>query len=94
MRILVIGAGGFIGSFITKELVKKHIVIPVYSKDGIDLTNQEQVTDLLTAAQVDIVINCVTYGGKDQINETDSTIVAKNLSMFYNFIQQFAAKSF
>jgi nucleoside-diphosphate-sugar epimerase len=85
MKILVVGAGGFIGSFITNELVKKHIVIPVYTKDGIDLTNQDQVTDLLTAAQVDIVINCVTYGGKDKINETDSTIVAKNLAMFYNF---------
>ena len=36
MKILIIGAGGFVGTYLTENLSKKHEVYPLY-KDTIDL---------------------------------------------------------
>jgi len=84
MRIIIIGAGGFIGSYLTKELTSEHQVLPIY-KDQVDLFDNETVKNLLTAVQADVVINCLTFGGKENLQNKDAYDVARNLSLFYNF---------
>lgn len=82
MKIIVIGAGGFIGSYLTNELTTAHQVLPIY-KDSIDLFDNETVKILLEKIEPDVIINCLTFGINDKQN--DATNVSKNLSMFYNF---------
>jgi len=42
MKILVTGARGFVGSFISKHLTKKHTVLTP-TREELDLLNLEQV---------------------------------------------------
>ena len=80
MKIIVIGAGGFIGSYLTNELTSAYRVLPIY-KDSIDLYNIETVKLLLEKVEPDVIINCLTLGEK----RNDSADVGRNLSLFYNF---------
>jgi dTDP-4-dehydrorhamnose reductase len=84
MKVLIIGAGGFVGTYLTEHLAKKHEVYPLY-KDTLDLLDNSTVTTLLETLQIDIVINCLTFGGKEKVKENSATDVADNLAMFYNF---------
>jgi nucleoside-diphosphate-sugar epimerase len=83
-KVLVIGAGGFIGSYIVPLLGKQHEVIPIY-KNEIDILDNQTVTTLLDLIRPDVIINCLTFGGKTELHENNSQNVGKNISMFYNF---------
>ena len=84
MRIIILGAGGFIGSYLTNELTTAHQVLPIY-KDTVDLFDNETVRLLLEKVEPDVIINCLTFGGKDNLHNKDANDVSKNLSLFYNF---------
>lgn len=84
MKILIVGAGGFVGTYLTEHLSKKHEVYPLY-KGTLDLLDNTTVTTLLETLRVDIVINCLTFGGKEKVKENSASDVADNLAMFYNF---------
>jgi dTDP-4-dehydrorhamnose reductase len=84
MKVLIVGAGGFVGTYLTEHLSKKHEVYPLY-KGTIDLLDNAIVTTLLETLKVDIVINCLTFGGKEKVKENSASDVADNLAMFYNF---------
>ena len=83
-KILILGAGGFIGSYIAPLLTKDNIVMSI-TKPGIDVTDAAAVRNMLEQAQPDFVINCLTFGGNSEVNSKDPGIVAKNLAMYYNF---------
>jgi dTDP-4-dehydrorhamnose reductase len=83
-KILILGAGGFIGSYIAPLLTKDNIVMSI-TKPGIDVTDADAVRNMLEQAQPDIVINCLTFGGNSEVNSKDPSIVAKNITMYYNF---------
>ena len=57
MKILIVGAGGFVGTYLTEHLSKKHEVYPLY-KGTLDLLDNTTVTTLLETLRDDIVINC------------------------------------
>ena len=63
MRVMVLGAGGFIGSYIVPKLATEFEVIPVY-KNEVDLFNVDNVKLLLEHVQPDVIINCISLGGK------------------------------
>jgi dTDP-4-dehydrorhamnose reductase len=84
MKILIVGAGGFVGTYLTEHLSKKHEVYPLY-KGTLDLLDNTTVTTLLETLRVDIVINCLTFGGKEKVKENSASDVADNIAMFYNF---------
>lgn len=84
MKILIIGAGGFIGKYLTETLSKKYEVIPLY-KNTIDLLHTPTVTTLLETLQVDVIVNCLTFGGKEKENNNSAEDVGNNLALFYNF---------
>ena len=83
-KILILGAGGFIGSYIAPRLTKNNIVMSI-TKPGIDVTDAAAVRNILELSQPDFVINCLTFGGNENVNSNDPSIVAKNLAMYYNF---------
>jgi dTDP-4-dehydrorhamnose reductase len=83
-KILILGAGGFIGSYIAPLLTKDNIVMSII-KPGIDVTDAAAVRNMLEQSQPDFVINCITYGGNLDSSSKDPSIVAKNLAMYYNF---------
>ena len=83
-KILILGAGGFIGSYIAPRLTKNNIVMSI-TKPGIDVTDATAVRNILELSQPDFVINCLTFGGNENVNSNDPSIVAKNLAMYYNF---------
>ena len=83
-KILILGAGGFIGSYITPRLSKNNIVMSI-TKPGIDVTDAAAVRNILELSEPDFVINCLTFGGNENFNSNDPNIVAKNLAMYYNF---------
>jgi len=83
MKIVIIGASGFVGSHLVKHLSLQHKVIPIYKGD-IDVFDNESVKDFLEKTEPDFVINCLSFGDKD-INSRSSEDVAKNLSSFYSF---------
>jgi nucleoside-diphosphate-sugar epimerase len=83
-KVLVIGAGGFIGSYIVPLLGKHHEVITIY-KNEIDILDNQTVTTLLDLIRPDVIINCLTFGGKTELNENNAENVGKNMALFYNF---------
>ena len=83
MKILIVGAGGFVGTYLTNHLSKKYEVYPLY-KDTIDLLDFKTVETLLSTIQFDVIINCLTFGGKQKVKENTASDVADNLAMFYN----------
>lgn len=86
MKIMIIGAGGFIGSNLTYTLSKKHTVIPVY-KNSLDIIDFYCVKNRLESLNVDVIINCLTFGGKEKTFETNIDDIQKNLLFFSNFYQ-------
>ena len=83
-KILILGAGGFIGSYIAPRLAKNNAVMSI-TKPGIDVTDAAAVRNILELSQPDFVINCLTFGGNENVNSNNPSIVAKNLAMYYNF---------
>jgi dTDP-4-dehydrorhamnose reductase len=84
MKILILGASGFIGKYLTETLSKKYEIVPVY-KGTLDLLHAPTVTALLQTLQVDLVINCITFGGKEKENNNSAEDVGNNFALFYNF---------
>lgn len=84
MKIMIIGASGFIGSHLTYVLSKKYTVVPVY-KNSLNILDYNSVKDRLEQSNIDIVINCLTFGGKEKTLETDAQDIQKNLMFFSNF---------
>ena len=83
LKVLIVGASGFIGVNAISNLSKKYSVIPIYKTDNIDFTNIEHVRNILAQTKPNTVLNCLSYSAKHASNESEE--VAKNLAMFYNF---------
>lgn len=61
MRIIVVGAGGTIGSAVAEELAKRHEVIGVsrHTDPAVDLTDESSIRDLYRrVGRVDAVVAC------------------------------------
>lgn len=83
MKVAVLGAAGFIGSYVTKALVG-HTVIPV-TRATVDLTDFDKVRSWLIATVPDVVVNCATAGGKQTLGKNNYQDVQNNLAVFLNF---------
>jgi dTDP-4-dehydrorhamnose reductase len=85
MKVVILGAGGFLGSNILKNLlIKGFDVVPVLRQD-LDLTNFNNVSRFLHATKPDIVINCVIPGGRNKIDNLDQSDFDEHLKIFLNF---------
>lgn len=57
MKIAITGAGGLVGSCLTKQLAAQHQVLPLKHAD-LDITNQNAVQAFVQREQPDVIINC------------------------------------
>lgn len=93
MRIAILGAGGFLGSYLTEHLVHNHYIIPV-TRHTLDLTDYNQVDAWLGKAVPDVVINCAISGGGKNVNDINYSDVQRDLAIFLNFYNNSAVKKY
>lgn len=78
MNVCILGANGYLGSYLTNNLVDYNI-IPV-TRDTHDIFSYSKVKDFLKTNKIDVIINCAFHGGS--VKDTDIKI---NLETFLNF---------
>lgn len=84
MKIVILGAGGFLGKCILKYL-KNYNLIAITRKE-LNLLNYFEVQTWLVNNEPDIIINCAIAGGtKSGINLQSFDDVKNNVSVFLNF---------
>jgi GDP-L-fucose synthase len=83
-EILITGANGYIGSTLSKELTE--FTVTQLTREVVDLTDQESVDTWFKDKNFDTVIHCATVGGS-RLQQDESSVVHKNLSMFYNLLR-------
>jgi len=81
-KVLITGAGGFVGGFIAKHLESKCELLTPSSKE-MDLTNLEQVEQWFNHNEVDVVIHCA-LNGREVLSSTNPQFLSDGLLMFRN----------
>lgn len=90
-RILVTGAGGYVGKSIVRHLKDKYDVTGI-TRNEVDLTNRSEVRRFLTTHNhYNIIIHCAIEGGS-RLKVDDANVLHNNLLMFSN-IMEFASPS-
>jgi len=84
MKIAVLGARGYLGSYLHKYFSKDHSVIPV-TRETLNLSSYAEVDQWLTQVKPDIIINAITSGGGTKLNDINYTDVQTDLGIFFNF---------
>jgi nucleoside-diphosphate-sugar epimerase len=84
MKIAVLGAKGYVGSYLHKYFSQDHSVIPV-TRETLNLNNYSEVDRWLNQTNPDIIINAITSGGGTKINDINYTDVQTDLGIFFNF---------
>jgi nucleoside-diphosphate-sugar epimerase len=86
MKVLVLGANGFIG----KNLCRETEWIGV-TRDDVNLLNQEEVERYFKTHAYDVVIHCAVVGGS-RLKKDESDILHENILMFENVVRVFNGK--
>lgn len=85
MKIGILGARGFIGSYLCKYFANtNHTIVPVY-RETLNLSNYKAVKEWLSTNKPDVVINATTSGGGVRVNDINYTDVQTDLGIFFNF---------
>ena len=82
MKILVTGAGGFLGQYFAQHLGYQ---VDACDRHTLDLTNARAVQDRLQSEQYDAVLHCAS-AGRNTAKAIDNTIETNNLVGFSNLI--------
>jgi nucleoside-diphosphate-sugar epimerase len=82
MKILITGARGFVGSFITKHLADKHTLLTP-TRQELDLTDLTQVETWFQNNEVDVVLHCA-LSGREVLSSTEPLYLSDGLLMFRN----------
>lgn len=82
MKILVTGARGFIGEYISKSISAQHTVLAP-TREELDLTDISTVTKWFNHNQIDAVIHSAVAGRHDPFS-TESVYLTNSLLMFRN----------
>jgi len=84
MKILLLGSSGFIGSHILTYYSNIHTIV---DPKKIDILDFNYIFNLIKACEPDVVINCISYGGKEKVNNTNMDDLVKNLVLFSNIVK-------
>lgn len=86
MKILIIGANGFIGKHLSEYLAKKGAyTLLTPNRQTLNVSEEASVDTYIETIKPDIIINCANRGGgRDSGNEN---IVHENLRMFFNIVK-------
>lgn len=81
MNILITGANGFVGSYISSQLTSHTLFTP--SSKELDLTNLTSVSKWFNVNRVDSVIHCA-LSGREVLSSIDPIYLSDGLLMFRN----------
>ncbi|MCK9373416.1 MAG: NAD-dependent epimerase/dehydratase family protein [Sulfuricurvum sp.] len=86
MKILIIGANGFIGRHLQKHLANNSLyTLLTPESKTLDISDEVAVDAYIEETKPDLIINCANRGGgRDSTNEN---IVHENLRMFFNIVK-------
>lgn len=85
MKIAILGANGYIGSYLCKYFrAQGHEVLAV-TRDTVNLYDYQQVQDWLKLSSPEIVINSAISGGGATIDHSRYNDLQNNLTVFFNF---------
>ena len=85
MKIAILGANGFIGSYLcTYFWTKNYTVLPITRKT-LDLTKFVDVIAWIAKERPDVIINSAISGGGLTVNDVNYSDAHSNLSIFFNF---------
>jgi dTDP-4-dehydrorhamnose reductase len=77
MRLLIVGAGGQLGSTAVRRLAGSHEVIARTSRE-LDVTRRHDVTAAIGAIKPDAILNCSAYTNVDRAQEDPLNALAVN----------------
>jgi dTDP-4-dehydrorhamnose reductase len=79
MKIAVVGARGQLGAAVLHECGARHELVPL-GRNDVDLTNDAAVSQVLTKAHPDVIINCAAYNRVDDAEK--NPVEALNVNAF------------
>jgi UDP-glucose 4-epimerase len=79
-RVLVTGAGGFVGRHLVARLVAAGAVVTALTRQTCDLTDQRAVTSAVTRAHPDVVLHLAAARAKESAEERSATRLVNTLS--------------
>jgi len=85
MRLLLTGAGGFIGRNLKEHLAHSHTILSPRSAE-LDLLNAAASRDYFATHPVDFIIHCAARGGVRGVADA-ATVESDNLLMFQNLLR-------
>lgn len=92
MKVAVLGARGFIGTYLCTYLwTMNYDVLPVV-RETVDLADYTAVDQWLETHKPDIVVNAAISGGGVNVDEKNFSDLENNLTVFFNFFNSY--KSF
>jgi len=85
-RVLVTGAGGFVGRNLAEYLPGLGHDVNAFTHKTLDLLDEAAVAAVLASIKPQVVIHCATVGGtrKTGYDAGSTDVVTKNLHMFHN----------
>jgi dTDP-4-dehydrorhamnose reductase len=82
MKVLITGAGGFLGGYFAQHL---DCDIDARDRQGLDLVDADQVRSVLRSGQYDVVLHCAS-AGRDAVRSVGYQIIKNNLTGFANLV--------
>lgn len=82
MKILITGAGGFIGKYLANYLGTEHQVVALSRRD-LDIVDRPRLEAIVTETRFDAIVNCAAEG-RDQTMVEDQYIFKNNIDGFNN----------
>lgn len=85
MKVALLGAKGFLGSFLFDYFKNSHYDIIPVTRQVLDLVNYQQVQTWLERTKPNVIVNCAVAGGGINVDIDNPQDLKDNLNIFLNF---------
>lgn len=84
MTLLVLGAGGQLGSEIVRAATARGLPVEGYARDKLDATRRDDVLRVVESARPTTLVNCVAYTNVDKAEDEPAAAFAANATAARN----------
>lgn len=85
MKIAILGARGFLGSYLTNYFTAKGYTVFPVTRQTVNLESYYDVDYWLSKNDPDVIVNCAISGGGLRVNDINYSDVQRDLNIFLNF---------